>query len=467
MDIGDRYIARYPIVSNPRDGVVLPIAAFFHHRVENDASEKSLEGDAYCLAEYWDYLAVNDIEYDRVTPDILKKYFDGGAKRDSNIVFLRSQDVPLIYKDTIRRKRGIIYNFYHILQNHIGIVKGVLASKNSEDDAGFRLPAARVSVGIGVPRARDGDNRTRATARLAKEKKRRPKGTPSVEEAELIIDNLLERRDQNRGSTYYLAASLGIYGGARNCGVEDLTLCSIIDALLDEPDVAKVIVPFSPTLDSKRLVEASGTQLRTTVVRALKALGSSGRRFVFAMVIEKGKARPLPSPVSLALEILDYIWSDRQEFIRGKQSRDPKYEPPDNVFLSYKTGAALKAGSISRVISKIFRNNAIPGTPHRLRATFAEEVVRDLYYKDKSKNGGKVDFISIIELASEMLGHSNKKTIKKYINNIVKKDRLLQGHVVVVKDPKDAALLTKISDALESARGGEIRTLLTNALGLA
>lgn len=464
MDIGDIHVARYPIISNPRDGVVLPIAAFFHHRLEKGASEKSLEGDAYCLAEFWDYLAVNGVQYELITSEVLKKYLDNGAKRTSNVVFLQSKDVPLTYKETIERKRNIIYNFYHILQNRLEIVNGVLAPKNPRGDAVFRLPAARVSVGIGVPRARDNDNRTRHEARLAKERKRRPKATPSVEEAEVVIDDLLQRPDQNRGSTYYLAASLEVYGGARGCGVEDLTLSSIVDAFLDEPDLAKIIRPFSPTLDARRLVEASGTPLGTALVRGLKALASSGRRFIFAMVIEKGKARPLPIPVSLALELLDYVWSDRQDFIKRRQSRVSHYKPPDKVFLSYKTGVALKSNSISRVIGKSLRKNVILGTPHRLRATFAEQVVRDLYHKDRSKNGGRADFISIIELAREMLGHDSDKAIRKYLNNIIKKDSLFQGHVVLVKDEKDAAILRNISAALESDKGDAIRGLLNDIL---
>lgn len=464
---GDEFAARYPIVTNAIEGVILPIAAFIHYRLTNNASEQSLEADAYCLAEFFDYLSSINIIYYMISVPVLKGYLDLGAKRTSNVTYLRAGDSPISYKATLKRKRGIIYNFYRVLQEKLNLIKGVLQPSASKDPAGYRLPSAPVQVGIGVPRAGDDNNFTRHKAREAKERRRRPRPTPSPEEAEVVINRLLERRDQNRASTYYLAASLEILGGARGCGVNDLTVSSLTDALLEEPEVSALVKPISPKLNAVGPAGLANTRHGMAIVRGLKSMATAGRRFIFVMVIEKGKARPLPVTIALALEILDYIWSERGDFICRKQARDPMYSPPDNVFLSYKTGLGLQASTFSQVISKVLRDNGIPGTAHRLRATFAEQVVRDLYYKDRNNNGGNPDFMSIIQLAYEILGHSNHKTIRKYINNIVKRDTLLKGHVVLVNDYDDSKLLKKVATALETERGSEIRRCLIDILAAA
>jgi hypothetical protein len=64
-----------------------------------------------------------------------------------------------------------------------------------------------------------------------------------------------------------------------------------------------------------------------------------------------------------------------------------------------------------------------------------------------------------------MLGHGSDKTIRKYLNNITKKDRLLQGHVVLAKNPNDAAILTQLAAVLDSDEADKMRGLLTNILG--
>ena len=465
--MGERTVARYPIVSNSRDGVVLPIAAYLQYRSEQDTSEKALEADAYCLAEFWDYLSSMKISYDLITPHILRQYFDRGAKRASNVVFLRATDATVIYKETIRRKRGRIYDFYHVLQNRLELVSGILAPRAASTSATYRLPAIPVGIGLGVPLASNNDHHTRHEARKAKERKRRPKSTPSILDAESILDRLLERSDGNRGSTYYLAASLEMYGGARGCGVEDLTLTALAEAVLDEPEMARVIRPIARTFNGANLADANNGSLGITILRALKTLQTAGRRYIFAMVIEKGKARPLPITVSLALEILDYIWSDRRAFVERRRARIPHYNPPDNVFLSYKTGEALRAGSMSRVIGGKLREVGLSATAHRLRATFAEQIVYDLYHKDRAANGGRADFISIIELAREMLGHTSDKAIRKYLNNITKNDRLLRGHVVIVEDASDFALLDEIAKRLDASKDETIRRALAEIIAAA
>lgn len=464
ISIADRYVTRYPIAYNREEGIVAPIAAYIHYRAMNNVSEKTLEADAYCLAEYWDFLSSVKTRFSLITPDLLRLFLDNGAGRPTKQMYDHSRDVPIVYKDTIERKRGIIYNFYHVAQNHLEIVSNILAPKNVSKASGYRLPAIPVKVAIGVPRAKDDHNRSRHDARKAKERRRRPKPTPSLEESNVALETILQGRDTNRANTYFLAASLEVQSGARGCGVEDLTISALYEAFSDEPDLSKMLRSHLALGVSCQLSAASGTQVGAALIRGLKGFAAAGRRYVFAMVFEKGALRPLPIPIALALEILDYIWTERDEFVRRRQVRDPDFEPPDNVFLSYKTGRALQAGTIARIVSKALRKNGIPGTAHRLRATFAEQIVYDLYHKDRAANAGRPDFISIMELARELLGHTGDKAIRKYINNITKKDRLFKGHVVLASDAEDAILLKDISAALEFDTNGTLRHALASFL---
>lgn len=462
--INGRYLKRYPILVNNREGVVLSAAAYLFHRADNNASEKTLEGDAYTLSEYIDFLCECGVNHSSITTEVLKRFLDLGAKRGSNVIYMRSRDIPLVYKDTIRRKRGVIYAFYHVLQDSLGILSHVLSPSASGNEGLFRLPAKPVRTGIGVPRAADDDRKTRQMARDAKERKRRPKATPSPSEVKAVLEKLLSK-SADGASIYYLAASLEAYGGARSCGVEDLTVAAFADALLEEPTVLRFLEAHTVPHERDWLATCAGTPLGAAVARGLKALERDGRRFIFVMVLEKGRARPLSIPIELGLDILDYIWTERRRFIVKRQSRNPGYAPPDSLFLSTKTGMALRAGSIGKVVSKALRDCGVPGTSHRLRATFAEEIVRDLYHKDRHANAGKADFISIIELAREMLGHTSDTAIRRYLNNITKKDRLLGGHVVLVKESDDKTILEKLASKLDASDDAALREALELLIG--
>ncbi|MCO5081636.1 MAG: hypothetical protein M9955_08255 [Rhizobiaceae bacterium] len=122
---------------------------------------------------------------------------------------------------------------------------------------------------------------------------------------------------------------------------------------------------------------------------------------------------------------------------------------------------------MSRVIGGKLREVGLSATAHRLRATFAEQIVYDLYHKDRAANGGRADFISIIELAREMLGHTSDKAIRKYLNNITKNDRLLRGHVVIVEDASDFALLDEIAKRLDASKDETIRRALAEIIAAA
>ncbi|MBZ9657241.1 site-specific integrase [Phyllobacterium lublinensis] len=457
-------VIKYPVATDRRGIVILPIAAYIAYRKSEGRSDSSLESESRCLLDYCEYCALIGIDFRYPTEEILKQYFDGGAKAHASMVVPRRRDA-IVYKDTITRKRDIIYKFYHVLQNRLNLISNVIAPLNASSLGTYRIRSKKVGIGIGVARFAGDNHNTRTALRSAKERRRRSKATPSPEQAKKIIGALLDRSNANRASTYYLAASLETFCGARACGVEDLTIESLFTAMMEETQLFQTLSPMANDPTSLAAKALADQNCRRTIVDALRAFKKSGRRYIFAMVIEKAKVRPLPISIRLAGEILDYIWSDRNDFIERRKAtclRDckPDYAPPDNIFLSFKSGKALQAGSIGKAINKIFRIHGIKGSSHRLRATFAEEVVRDLYNKDRANNGGRVDFVSLIHLACEMLGHSNEKSIRKYINNIVKQERLFSGHVITVQNENDAEALSLLALRLDGDEGAEMRSAL-------
>lgn len=446
----------HPAVVNGRSGVVLPISAFLSHRKKTGASAETLRRESYWLAEFWDYLAARSISYDRVVASDIVRYIDHGAKRDSKVVYLRPEDARVNYLETLRRKRDLIYKFFFVLEHRLQLIKGVISVKDPVK-SGMLSWRNRISPSIGVEGAIQ-DQEMRVALRKNKERSRRERPTPSPDEAARVRDAALEWEGNDlSAATRYLIASLKSLGGARAGGACDLTVRSMTVVILQEfPKPAYAAIPSLSDLGEDN---PACDDLRRAIIEDLKALKARGRKFLFPTVLEKGsRSRGLPILIDLFIEILDYIWVERAEFVRGRRNRGSASNS-DHVFLSQNTADALSPGSVGRMMKELLRKAGVPGSGHRLRATFAEDIVRDLYLRDRAQNGGHYNVDAILMLAAEYMGHDDPESLRPYINNILKQERALEGEPVMFEEA-DAPTMRIISQALSEPGADELRALL-------
>lgn len=448
---------QHPSVVNEDKGVVLPIAAYLAHRKKHGASAETLRRESYWLAEFWDFLRIGQTSIHHLRERDVVRFLDNGAKRDSQIRYLRKSDAGIPYLETLDRKRDLIYRFLYVLEHKLQIVQGVISIDGSQRRGTLSFKE-RVKVSLGVASDNQGD-KIRSEARKTKERSRRARPTPSQRQADKILTAALEWPGDLSPATYYLFASLQNKAGARAGGVCDLTVTSLTDAIrVETPDRISKPIPLVSKL-SGDIPENEATRLE--IVRSLKALSGIGRKFIFVSVIEKGKrARGLPIPVQLAIEILEFVWSERALFLQQRCANEDDTEP-DYVFLSQTTAQQYKSGTVSRILKKLFNAAGVLGSGHRLRATFCEEVVRDLYLREKSKNGSHYDVDTILLLAAEFLGHRDPWTLRPYLNNILKQEAALEGQPVVFSD-EDAPKLAVIAHALSEPgpAAEKLRTLI-------
>ncbi len=446
----------HPAVVNQTSGVVLLIAAYLAYRKKNGKSRETLRQESIWLAEFWDYLSSNSISCHTIIESDLVRYLDQGAKRDAAVVYLRPQDARVSFLKTLRRKRNVIYSFLFVLEHRLQLIQGVIGVKEPVR-SGMLSWRNRVEPSLGVEGSFQ-EQDIRAAIRQNKERSRRERPTPSSDEAKKIRDAALEWVGTEMSApTYYLIASLKSLGGARAGGACDLTGSSMTAAFLEEfhrPEYSKI----------KNLTQLCGSDpgndaTRRLIIDDLKNLQEKGRKFLFATVLEKGsRSRGLPISVDLFLEILDYIWSERANFI-ARRVETGKVTSSDFVFLSQETANALQPGSVGKIMKELFRRAGVPGSGHRLRATFAEDIVRDLYLRDRARHGQNYNVDAILMLAAEYMGHKDPQSLRPYINNILKQERAFEGEPVMFPE-KDAPTMRIIAQALHEDGAEELRTLL-------
>ncbi|WP_290561923.1 hypothetical protein [Agrobacterium sp.] len=433
----------HPSVVCEQKGLVLPIAAFLAYRRKLGASAETLRRDSYWLAEYWDFLKSKGYSIANVTERTVLEFIENGAKRSSNVTFLRKSDASVSYLETLNTKRDLIYSFLYVLEHKLQLIEGVVSLSGSQRRGTLSMKD-RVRVSIGIAGDRQGDE-IRTALRAAKERSRRPRPTPSASQANEIIAAALKWRGEHSPATYYLFASLQNKAGARAGGVCDLTVTSLTTCLLEE--IQNQIITPIPHLAKLSGNSPERNAVRQAVIDSLKALRAKGRKFVFASVIEKGKpARGLPIPIELCVELIEYIWNERADFL-DKRATAGHPPSPDYVFLSQTTGNQYRRSSVGRVLKELFDATGVRGSGHRLRAAFCEDIVRELYLREKAKNGSHYDADTILLLAAEYLGHRDPSTLRPYLNNVLKQETSLEGQPVIFSDD-DAPKMEMIARAL-------------------
>lgn len=417
---------RLPIAVNNREGTPFLVQSFLlREGVRFAAAWRTVEKKAHILCAWWDYLFLRKTAINCADEDDLVKFLLGNGKRYSNISPLPDNELELSKTNGFRFNTILDFHKFIEVEHHIpGAVK-----------YGYTLGALRDSL----------ENRSHRFKFSRTGETKAPPSTPSQEDAQRVIDAMLEIGNAYRAQTFYLIGSLAKGGGFRAGGVASLTVRSMISSLAGEAAIRKVP-------DYKLVLKEFRKPLnRRTITQSLQKMKSEKRKFIFCNTRMKGgNIKPTPIPIDTYIEILDYICNEREFFAQNIMKKQ-KRRVPDNVFLSgnFKAGdGAYKSESISNIYNRAFKELGVAGSYHRLRATFAVEIVSDLYLRERALNGRAWQANNVLETARQLLNHKTTKTLDSYLSDIIAQELALLGEPIVVGDPKDAAQVRGLVDAI-------------------
>jgi hypothetical protein len=215
--------------------------------------------------------------------------------------------------------------------------------------------------------------------------------------------------------------------GLRRAGVAAITL-PILAAGLAREGIWEVKTRVSYDLEA---VSRDGAK-QQTILTQLSSLAETQREKVFVQITEKRRrTRDVGIPIELFQHLLVYIWTERKALME-RLSRRKAHKGSDSLFCSLKTGTGLNAKSIGNLINNVFRLLKISGSAHRLRAAYAENVVRDAYLRARSIHGRACDANSVPLEAAEALGHKRTQTLRPYLHRILRENNLTKGEPILV-----------------------------------
>jgi hypothetical protein len=190
---------------------------------------------------------------------------------------------------------------------------------------------------------------------------------------------------------------------------------------------------------------------RDVVERHLYDMMERQRSNLFVLVTEKkAVTRNVAVPIAFFLENLSFVWEQRQIFIGNFAGSRPAWRDPGALIPSMKTGGCLRPNSVGNLLKTAFNSSDIKGSGHRLRASFAEELMRDAYYRARAAHGRNWDPQTILFLVAEALGHRDLDSLTHYLNQVIREDQLVEGNPVFVADRKQWLNVRALVDHLNS-----------------
>ncbi|WP_085031532.1 site-specific integrase [Ensifer aridi] len=434
FEVDDKPVGKLPLAINRDEGLVICIQSFLLEGAVRTADPwRTSEKYGYILCQWYDYLRLNGIGVFDADESDLRNFLLGGGKRDGNVRAIRRTN-ELTLDSTNVTKLNVIVAFYDFWERVRGVklrsFRGAtLATLNQElfTRANRSISKAKINY------SRAGANKTKKQV-----------GTPTPEEAEMVLERVLDQPDDNRAQTWYLIGSIARRSGSRACGISSLTVAKLLQGLANER-LFRQLSDYRNVLKGHLVAEN-----RRLIVRTLQRMQAERRTFIYCDVRNKGGDWvPIAVPIELCTELIDYICTCRQDVIRTRFL--PKsVTPPDNVFLSYKprvSGGALTPEAMSNFYNSLFKELEIDGTLHRLRATFCEEVIRDIYIRERAVNGRAWQVNNVLEFARKLLGHKNPHSLEHYLNNIMAQELML-GNPVMVYSVEDVPYVRAACEAL-------------------
>jgi len=425
----------HPMVLHPRHMIFLPISDYLYERSVNQrAADGSVLDEAYILCAWLNHLYMQGLSWKNADNDQIKSHahamLDRGAK-----------------DRRVQRCVNVIFQFYWIAQNRLGLIKDILENP----DNGKIGPQYPISVYHG----KNGIPQGLFQFTTLEEGPGRP--TPEEPEVERILDHLLARENVERATCFWLSASLMHRAGLREQGVAALTLGAIATALKEEG------IHLSGRAYSLQAISRE-PDLQNKILSELGQLGLRGRSKLFIRVTEKRRrTRDVGVSLDLFEHLLFYIWTARAELVATFYAKRRRYKVCDALFLSLKTGCGLQKKSIGNLVNATFKTLQIPGSAHRLRAAFAESVVRECYLRARGAHGVAWDRHSVLLEAAEALGHKSTRNLRSYLNRIMRELELVQGDPVLVTSPSDVDDVRAMISLINSGNthfANEMRSLL-------
>lgn len=425
----------HPMVLHPRRVIFLPISDYLYERSVNQrAADGSILDEAYILCAWLNHLYMQGLSW--------KNADDGQIRSHAHAMLGRG-----VKDRRVQRCVNVIFQFYWLAQNRLGLVKDIL-----EDPASGKIgPQYPISVYHG----KNGMPQGRFQFTTLEEGPGRP--TPEGPEVERILDQLLARENDERAACFWLSASLMHRAGLREQGVSALTLGAIAKTLKEEG------IHVSGRAYSLHTISRE-PDLQNKILSEIGQLGLRGRSKLFIRVMEKRRrTRDVGVPLDLFEHLLFYIWTARTELVAAFYAKRRRYKACDALFLSLKTGRGLQKKSIGNLINATFKKLQIPGSAHRLRAAFAESVVRECYLRARGAHGVAWDRNAVLLEAAEALGHKSTRSLKSYLNRIMRELELIQGDPVLVTSPsavEDVRAMVSLINSGNIHFANEMRLLL-------
>jgi hypothetical protein len=417
---------RHPTIISPDGTVFLPVVPFLHARVKyTDRAHGSIMDDSYILCGWLNYLYKLKVDWTRPSDNLIQRYAS----------FQRRKKIK---KARIQTCADLIFNFYWAAQFSFGLIEGIV-----QDPA---ITSDQTQYPVTATFSKNGKPRGRFALTTIPKGRRRP--TPIPEQTEQILDFLLDHKNIERGHCRWLCASLMGQAGLRVEGVANLTLPIIADGLK-----ADGIHRDGKAYNLSEVSKCPATQ-REIIVK-IEALLKRGRKKIYVDPIEKSKERKAGIPLTLLENILHYIWSMRYLLVCEKNAEQA-------LFISLKGGKALKKKSIGNLVSGAFKALEIPGSAHRLRAAFVENVVRGCYLRQRAAHGQGWDRDSVLLEAAEALGHSDTSSLVYYLNRILRELNMVDGEPILVTALEELETLRSLVDAVNSGNSkviGQLREI--------
>lgn len=440
--------SKMPLAVNDAIGVVVVLQAYILEcSVRAGDHWRTAEKHGYTLCEWYDFLQQQGLSVFEAHEGHVRNFLLGGGKRSGNVVAVgKSAEIPRT-KTNLAKFKALI-SFYDFWQNTRGKI----------------LKSFRGTTIADIPEnlfQREGRSRSKAEINFSKasktNKSKRRIGTPDDDDWDAITDEVLSRQDQNRAQTYYLIGGLARRSGSRALGIHGLTVAEFLKGISSEK-LFKKTPNYRAVIKNYLLPEN-----RVTIVGALQQMGRYRRKFIYCMVPNKGggEAVSIAVPIELAIEIFEYICTRRQDVVRTRFRKKNK-TPPDNIFLSYKTGqagGALTQEAMSNFYNNVMKDLEIEGTFHRLRAAFCQEVVRDLYIRERAINGKAWRIENVLEFARKLLGHKNPHSLEHYLNVVLAEEALF-GDPIMVETPEDTPYVRAIAARLYAPNNDNFREAL-------
>lgn len=205
-----------------------------------------------------------------------------------------------------------------------------------------------------------------------------------------------------------------------------------IYAEIDNPDpsVAKrnyLLIRWYREVALRRFEFASITENQIPSLEEIYKLEESNSLHEIS-IIGKNKLRRVVSVApDLLLSTREYLDLYRTELIERFKTKNKKYNPPKEAFLSSKTGQVIGLTSISNLIKNLMKKADVNAWGHRIRASSLTALFESEYQaakEEKLRLNSKepIDFEFILIRVAERAGHKNKESLRHYLNIIKKRE---------------------------------------------